>query len=285
MPRAHLVHAMLAVAAINASSGVSAQSARLRVLFSGYVETRPRVAFGIIDGGQLVNVADVTFLRHHAEISPDGTLIAFDTCLKSDRALKIARIDGSDERRLVELAGDSCVDIRWSRDGARLSYGSPLDRQLHIVDVVSAMDTPLQYTSPAYGWHTWSPAGNAIAYEVGRGGTRRLAVIDAATWKTRELIGKTQFGNCEVWAPDWAPGSDRIVFTTCKRELYVINADGTGLSQLAESAYAPRWSPDGTAILFLSGYRLMRVPASGGRAERLGVSPYFGGPFSIGPAH
>jgi Tol biopolymer transport system component len=111
------------------------------------------------------------------------------------------------------------VNIRWSRDGARLSYESAIDRRLHIVELRS-----------------------------------------------------------------WSPTNDRIVFTTCKRELYVVNLDGTGLSRLAESAYAPRWAPDGTSIYFLMGNRLMRVSASGGAAQRLGMSPYYGGPFSIGPA-
>ena len=108
-------------------------------------------------------------------------------------------------------------------------------------------------------------------------------VIDVATWNTRELVGKKQFGACEVWAPDWSPTNDRIVFTTCKRELYVVSVDGTGLARLAESAYAPRWAPDGTSIYFLVGNRLMRIAASGGATQQLGVSPYYGGPFSIGP--
>lgn len=265
-------------------SGVLAQSSRLRVLFYGYVETKPRVAFGIIDGERLLDVADAEFLRRGAEISPDGRLVAFDTCLKADRGLNIARIDGSDERRLVDLDGDSCVDIRWSRDGTRVSYGSSIDRRLHIVELGSGVDMPLQNTTPAYGWHTWSPAGDAIAYEVGRGGSRRIDVIDVHTQRARELVGKKQFGECELWAPDWSPSNDRIVFTTCKKELYVVSVDGTGLSRLAESAYAPRWAPDGTSVLFLTGNRLMRVSASGGAAQRLGVSPYYGGPFSIGPA-
>jgi hypothetical protein len=62
-----------------------------------------------------------------------------------------------------------------------------------------------------------------------------------------------------------------------------VGVAGTGLSLLAESAYAPRWAPDGTSIFFLRGNKLMRVAASGGFAQQLGVSPYYGGPFSIGP--
>ena len=272
--------ACLVVAAIDV--GVGAQSATLRVLFYGYVDTKPHVAAGIIEGDRLVDVADAPSLRTGAELSPDGSMIAFATCRSADRGLHVARIDGTGERRLVDLGDDSCVDIRWSRDGTRVSYGSPLDRRLHIVDLVSGVDRPLQDTSPAYGWHTWSPAGDRIAYEVGRGGSRRIDVIDLATSATRELVGKQQFGACEVWAPDWSPAGDRIVFTTCKRDLFVVNADGTALSRLAESAYAPRWAPDGLSVYFLAVNRLMRVSASGGPARQLGLSPYYGGPFSIG---
>ena len=265
-------------------SPVRAQTSTLRVLFYGYVDAKPRVASGIVDGDRLLDVADVPFLQRGAEVSPDGSMVAFDTCRKTDRGLNIARIDGSDERRLVDLDGDFCVDIRWSRDGTRVSYANPLDRQLHVVALDSGIDIPLQTRGPVFGWHAWSPAGDTIAYEVGRGGSRRIDLLDVATLRTRELVGQKQFGACEVWAPDWSPTNDRIVFTTCKRELHVVNADGTGLFRLAESAYAPRWAPDGTSVYFLSANRLMRVSASGGIAQRLGVSPYYGGPFSIGPA-
>ena len=276
-----LVIVCLAVTTID--SGVRAQSSNLRVLFYGYVDTKPRAAVGIVQGDRLIDVADAPFLPRGAELSPDGTTVAFDTCRSADRGLHIAGIDGKGERRLVDLDGDSCVDIRWSRDGQRLSYGSPLDRRLHIIDLDSGVDFPLRDTTPAYSWHTWSPAGDMIAYDVGRGGSRRIDVIDIKTLRTRELVGKRQFGACEVWAPDWSPTNDRLVFTTCKRELYVVAVDGTGLSRLAESAYAPRWAPDGASIYFLTGNRLMRVDASGGAAQLLGVSPYYGGPFSIGP--
>ena len=201
--RIPLVLAFVFLAIGTNDSGVRAQSSKLRVLFYGYVETKPHVAIGIIDGDRVLDVEDVPFLRHGAEISPDGRLVAFDTCRNGDRGLNIVRIDGSDERRLVDLDGDYCVQVRWSRDGTRLSYNSPLDRRLHIVELGSGADIPLQNTSPAYGWHSWSSAGDAIAYEVGGGGSRRIDVIDVTTWRTRELVGKNQFGACEVWAPDW----------------------------------------------------------------------------------
>lgn len=281
----HIPAALLVVAAaLPATTHLAraAQDDQLRILFHGYVNTAPRAGTVRIEEGQLSEITRLPFIRSPAEISPDGTRIAFDTCAKSDRSLNVVALDGSDMKRIVPVYGDSCADLRWSRDSRRLSYGSPLDRQLHVIDLESGIDTPLPYTSPAYGWHAWSPAGDAIVYEVGRGGSRRIDIIDLATWKTRPLVGKARFGACEAWAPDWSPAGDRIAFTSCDKTLYVINVDGTGLTPLASSAYAPRWSPDGSSLLFLSGQTLMRVVPGAGKAMRLGVLPYYGGPFSVG---
>lgn len=56
--------------------------------------------------------------------------------------------------------------------------------------------------------------------------------------------------------PDFSPDGKRIVFPhdmTGALELYVINADGTGLTQITHDGTAhglPRWSPDGSHIVF-----------------------------------
>jgi Tol biopolymer transport system component len=256
---------------------------QMRVVFFGFVDRQPRNGTGRIDGARLTEMEELSFLRAGGELSPDGQSIAFDTCRKTDRSIAIARRDGSDVRRIIPVAGDSCVDLRWSRDGSKLSYGSPIDRQLHVVQLDTGIDTPLPTPLPSYGWHSWSPHGDAIVFETGRGGSRRLDVIDLAAWRTRPLVGKLQFGACEVWAPDWSPVGDRIAFTTCDRKLYVVKTDGSALTLLAEAAYAPRWSVDGSSLLFLSGRMLLHVPANGGTVQRVGVLPYSGGPFSVGP--
>lgn len=71
-------------------------------------------------------------------------------------------------------------------------------------------------------------------------------------------ISATHF---DWWAPSFSPDGQRIAFAygqvdtngVAHPDLYVVNADGTGLTQLTHdgSSLQPSWSPDGTEILFL----------------------------------
>jgi TolB protein len=65
----------------------------------------------------------------------------------------------------------------------------------------------------------------------------------------------------ETWVPDFSPDGQRITFCygtidnmgNLFTEIYVINVDGTGLMQLTNDGQIdcfPRWSPDGTRIVF-----------------------------------
>ena len=88
--------------------------------------------------------------------------------------------------------------------------------------------------------------------------------------------------------PEWSPDGRKFVFAKrlersgapcrpagrCNDEIYVINADGTGLQRLTRNAVPdghPVWSPDGRSIAFVSGRELngeiyvMNVDGSGQR--------------------
>jgi serine/threonine protein kinase len=65
------------------------------------------------------------------------------------------------------------------------------------------------------------------------------------------------------WQPDWSPTSNDIVFRS-ERDgggLYIVPALGGNERKIASFGYRPRWSPDGTKILFLGpGQRLYDFP-------------------------
>jgi len=82
-----------------------------------------------------------------------------------------------------------------------------------------------------------------------------------------------------VAAPAISPDGNRICFSYRKQgraELYVINANGTGLTTLAKSIEvqsAASWSPDGKWVAVAAnqgeGTRVFKVPLDGGRPVRL----------------
>jgi Tol biopolymer transport system component len=104
-------------------------------------------------------------------------------------------------------------------------------------------------------------------------GGRLLALIEGAAARP------------EVRAPVWSPGGGRIAFLSRRdggKEVYVVNADGSGQRRLTGDARfpaGPAWSPNGRQILFeggpsLSGVYVVNADGSGQRRlARSGGAP------------
>jgi len=100
----------------------------------------------------------------------------------------------------------------------------------------------------------WSPNGLRLAVTI-RPATASSYIVTCNLNGTG-LIQLTS-GAFRDQQPAWSPSGDRIVFVredyaTSVRRLFVINADGTGLTQLTADIddREPAWSPDGSMIAF-----------------------------------
>jgi Tol biopolymer transport system component len=171
--------------------------------------------------------------------SPDGTLIAFATN-REGRALGhtgglndayVMNADGSDPRNvshaLGEQLGFNLHVVGWSPAGQVVlatdgPAGGGQDTRVYLVDPDGSELGPLfdraDDHSPA-----WSPDGSQVAFISERDGQRRLTTFSA------DFNG-------------WSPRGTRIALTDRRYpgppDIYVMDADGTGLRNLTDSPAA-----------------------------------------------
>jgi len=289
----------------------------LRIVFYGYPQIGvPRAGTAEIHETGISNIRDITFSLIGGELSPTGRFIAYDNCSTVNRGIYLAEADGRSAQLVIPLSGSPCVDVRWSPDGAKLSYVAQPDRSLRIFDIASKSDTLIPNTQGA-DLHWWSPTGDEIVYGKMRRSDAnrpigRLLYITDLRGNTRQLTFAEDFVPCarehniiDTWSPAWSPKGDAIAFTQGEC-LFVVSPTGNGLRQLTTIPYAsrpspkmpvtlaynPRWSPDGRWIIFNGegglcrigdGAVLNRISPDGNTTVAIGKLPYCGGPFSIAP--
>ncbi|MBK8968675.1 MAG: hypothetical protein R3D58_06820 [Saprospiraceae bacterium] len=154
-------------------------------------------------------------------------------------------------------------DVCWSPDGKKLAfsviYGKadwsdfrPENWQL-IVYTLKTKKT--QVVAKGAMFAAFSPDGHALAYSKYRsGGNWDLEIYDLHTGLARPL---TTDSTTRESGPSWSPDGRQLVFYGGKdtqRELFVLNADGSGLQKISNAApykcFNPNWSPNSDHICY-----------------------------------
>ena len=107
--------------------------------------------------------------------------------------------------------------------------------------------------NPFDDWYpAWSPDGKQIAFcsRTTKGADAQIFVMNADGSEVTQLTNTGE--NC---IPAWSPNGAQIVYVSRGKGIYVMNADGSAQTQLTHKSSMlvhPKWSPDGTKIIFES---------------------------------
>ena len=184
--------------------------------------------------------------------SPDGQRIAFVSNRDGNLDIYAANADGSGIIRLTD--NDAWYDWpAWSPDGRRIAFSSNRDGNQDIYamnadgsEITRLTNNDMEDREPA-----WSPDGRRIAFSSSYGHAHSsIYVMDVDGSNARMA-----WGGIPGYGPAWSPDGRRIVFTnypgrgdieTGDTEIYTINADGSGWTQLTDNDYgdySPSWGP------------------------------------------
>jgi len=214
-----------------------------------------------VSDGRLRRLTDGVGFNEHPRWSPDGSWISFTSSRAgvngpfgaggSYRDIYLVRPDGSDLRRLTTLSVYDGI-ASWSPDGSRLAFVSDRSGAFDIYTMTSDGRDQRQLTHHegsrgSAAWPSWSPDGSEIVFNASNppGDSAGASIYTAPAGggdATRVTRGYD-------FQPDWSPGGSWIAFLGKRQghtQLFVVRADGRGLTQLTSDAAdkdLPRWRP------------------------------------------
>jgi TolB protein len=203
------------------------------------------------------------------EVEDTRGMIAFISDRDGDSEIFKMRTDGTAVTRLTNNT-ESDGSPAWTSDGSKITFvrvwltaeGEPKIFLFRMsADGSDHVQLPIELTNRDHDFNP-SPDGSKIAFvrdlPVGEYKTRsKIFLINADGGDQVQLSSGTTYER----NPDWSPDGSKIVFvgigTSGTEDIYTVNVDGTGLTQLTgNDPYTwgtPEWSPAGSKIL-LSAY-------------------------------
>jgi hypothetical protein len=253
------VRAIQAVRATNANAFSPAfASDGTAIFFHTGRERDTRSAIEVAPAGSqsgdlgVMTIVDDGARNYHAQPSPDGRFVAFDSDRDGQRGIYVANRDGSQVRR-VSGAGHAAVPT-WSRNNEWLAYiraeaDKPSVWNLWVQP--AAGGTARRVTNYRYGqtWAaSWFPDDRRIAYSH----EDTLTVMDLQTGEATRY--RTPVKGQLVRTPAVSPDGTKIIFQVFRHGAWILDLADGSMQRVLTDATAEEfaWSPDGRRVAFHS---------------------------------
>jgi TolB protein len=202
--------------------------------------------------------------------SPDRTRLVYVSARSGDADIYVMNADGTGQRRLAgSKKGPQDQYPAWSPDGKLIAFASNRHGEEDIY-VMRSDGTGLRQLTKNAVWiedqqPRFSPDGRFIVFSSNRVAFSNPELYRLRVSDGRGLVRLTHWGSGGDLSPgddlmgDYSPDGKRIAFVSDRSGSYAVwtmNANGTGLRRLiahrGKNVAFPRWSPDGTTLLYTS---------------------------------
>jgi hypothetical protein len=203
----------------------------------------------------VITVLDDGARNYHAQPSPDGQLVAFDSDRDGERGVYIVDRDGANVRR-VSGSGYAAVPS-WSPDGRQLAYvrAEPENPKVWNLWVLSldpdAPKAARRLTHYSYGqpWAaSWFSDGRRICYAH----EDKIVVLDLSSGRSREFESPVK--DRLVRTPAVSPDGTKVIFQVYRRGAWLLDLETGSMQNVLTDPSAEEfaWSPTGRRIAFHS---------------------------------
>jgi Tol biopolymer transport system component len=177
-----------------------------------------------------------------AEWSPGGQAIVFNRWVKGQAAsIYTMRPDGTHLKLIAAVAG--AQDPQWSPDGREIAFQA--NNGIYTVNADGTQVTHLAAAGGLAGEPAWSPDGTKLLYvksalNPDAAEVTQLWTINANGSDNRRIYNGVSPGRWPL--PFWSPDGKQIAVAP-NFGVFVMNADGTNVRPVGESANQVAWQP------------------------------------------
>jgi Tol biopolymer transport system component len=230
-----------------------------RIAFQSYGGGNWEIYVMNADGSGRTRLTDNPASDDGPSWSPTGRSIAFYSDRDGNREIYVMRADGTGRTRLTD---DPAPDLypSWSPNGRSIAFASGRDdldiRNIYVINTDGTGRTLLTDNAAWDTWPSWSPDGRRITFVSDRddpdpNDDNRIWSIYVMNADGSDPTRLTDNPAGDTW-PSWSPDGRRIAFHSSRDDpdpnddeevwdIYVMNADGTGLARLTDNS---AWEPN-----------------------------------------
>jgi Tol biopolymer transport system component len=244
-----------------------------------------------LDGSGVTRLTASPSIENFAVLSPDGKRVAFVSSRGKavGSSIFVMNADGSGVTQLTFAVGFDLQPV-WSKDGKKIAFASSRDAadpleptdfaglEIYVMSADGSAVTRLTNRPGEDSSPSWSPDGKQLAFASDRDTPGAGIDVYRMNADGSQATRLTFLASTLPITVSWSSGGKQIAFAT--DQIFVVNADGTQLTQLTSGAAAnafPSWLDGGRRIVFASGRdgdgEIYSMNADGTGVTRLTINP------------